>query len=699
MTRNESHTLLYILIFLIQLFVSESKAQSESSAVNDPIIYCSTSDRIEISPGTTQRLAIAPTGVVCTLTRVNGKYEVAPVGRSYNNYHWEAVAGPYANLSYNDCNDESCRVVIPEISNEGDIFYLTGFEVAPLSKSDETARFLEQVSFGVTHSDLTKMRESSSDDLLPYFTQWVYEQSYEVQLSSHRATWRRKTAPIFQSDGVRSREGRAVFPCEEGSLWRGYAFTPHDQREFITVEMLNGRYALKVNGIFRTMVDNFRYKDSTDEIDVSQEIEICFVQAGISNTMSIYYDDVTCMELEGGNPQLSIQGMEPQPERLYGLKIGKSRTNGISSKIEMMRIKKSIKNGNCKVNDENKYTTVDNGISMQDLIFEPRLVLQGNVLKHPLKDGGRKIIKMTSNNAQCINSPRTFLNEKDCRLSKQAACTVQDSAISGLVTLGAKTLKKLYKQEKVYAYAILKLRLDGDSQSPCIHGVRSRWVKEEISNNTCVQNVYDGTATIFGEILLQSNDTNHYVRDVYLPLDKKCLSIDDNKVSMQIKIGDQCWKTVHPDHMNVYDFSEWVDLHPGGANKIKGYAKRNKHKLRYPAHHLMSRWEAHRDSFPFLGRLGDSVQFKYMPDYLRTLSFAQLFGLVTKIPDKNSTVICGSPYEVENDSRSLAPSFNMQHLEQQCNNRPKGYCEQQKSTIWTMISTSSNDQLRQRVAW
>lgn len=661
-----------------------------------PTIYCHTSGFVELTPGKKVNIAKSSSGMLCTLTRVNGK-EYVPVARSYDNHPWEATAGFYATKLKYFCDDHSCEIDIPEISKSGDAFHLQGFE-RKLSKVNEAARFFEQATFGVTQTDLIKMSvviDSEKSDLMPYFARWVYEQSYEELPTSHRAFWRERTKPTYET---KNREGRMTRPCEQGSLWRGYSFTPYDEKKYLTVKSMNGRLALEVNGQIRTMVDSFVLMNYYQKVDLSERFKICVVDDA-NRQVRVYYNG-KCHNILGGNPPVSLLGMSPQPIILSGVQFGDISRGGQveDGSIEVALSKQNIEGDNCNIEDKHFYTKVHNGNFVQDLIFEPRLVLERNLLESPMEDGGKSVTRV-SNEAQCPNAPRTFLNEEYCRLSKRVACVSQEFSTSGKLKLSPANLKSFFMEgeDSSLVYAIVGLRLDKRYQkSPCVHGIRSRWKLGE----QCQQNVHDDTASILRELLEQSNDTNNFVRDLFLPPLKECHPRDINSIEMEIQVGEQCWKTVHPDLFNVYDFSVWGREHPGnspGFNPIKAFARIGSARLSYPESHSMERWDTLRNDFPYLGRLGDNVNFDYLPDTLRTKENAELFGLTLSKQDDQFTVVCGSPYETEN-VRNLSPSFAIQR-QARFNVFKSSYYEQQRRTVWTTVSMSATDQLRQRVAW
>ena len=663
-----------------------------------PIVQCQTSRQFQIPPGTRARLTKAPLDQLCTLTRVNyDRNETVPVGRSYHQNEWEAVAGPYRTLLY-DCNEETCDVEIPDIVRDGDIFELRGFaRNRYFSRDNEAARFFEQATFGVTQKDLEKVRsETGSDsDLKDYFAKWINEQIKEVEMTSHRALWRERTAPVYEFN---NREGRATRPCDKGSIWRGHAFTVSDKKKTlivkeIQVNLLQKRYALLVDDKIRTMVDDFSLRGYNEPLDFSKEFKICRVNGGTYKGLVVEHRGI-CRYVRRGNPPIDIGGM-PEPVIVSGFAADDvNRRNG---RIEQLITSNSVKNKRCNAENKNIFMSYNNTNSIQHLIFEPRLVLEPNTRLSPLEDGGKAIITESENRAQCSNVPRTFLNERHCQLSKTVACVSQHNNDSGYLKINPTNLNKLYQEEGKFVYAISQLNEDDvDGKSPCSHGVTSRWRKE---TGRCNENIEIETARTLRQLFLESPDENPYVRDIYFPIGKECHQNDKLTTQMKVMVEQQCWKTTHPDHLNVYDFSTWSKTHPGNTqtfNPIRKIARRGGHRLKFPTTHEMSRWYEFRAQFPYVGRLGDSVAFSNLPNTLRTNSIALLFGLVTTQGTAN-TLVCGSPYETGN-TVDLSPKFAIQQR-RRLDGMPNKVLRQQKRTVWTMIVTSANDQLRQRVAW
>ncbi len=449
-------------------------------------LNCQSSNIIEILPGATASLANAPLNQLCTLTRVNknNSKEIAPVGRSYNNKNWEAVAGPYNAISY-QCDGVKCDVQIPETINTvggGDeyVFQLRGYGNTQLSIEDEAARFFEQATFGVTKEDLNKVKSEVFEQiaLKDYFVNWIDEQINEISPTSHRQTWRERTLPQYEVDiNTGGREGRASRPCDEGSVWRAYAFTRYDGNKFIVVkevqiDSLTIRYALEIDGKIRTMVDSFDLRGLKETRDPSESMTICDTKEGTYEKLRVRYKG-SCYNVKGGNPPIDIQGI-PEPYLLQGFHIGDNVVRQLgTSRIEYLDMKYSFSHSFCNLSDKNSFIRVNNGDSDQDLIFESQLVFQMNVPNAPLDDGGKDVVTASGNKALCPNAPRTFLNEKECQLSSRVACVSQNSsADQGSFQLDGDTLMALYEGTGTLLYAIKDLRVNSQYQEPpCTQGL------------------------------------------------------------------------------------------------------------------------------------------------------------------------------------------------------------------------------------
>ena len=252
----------------------------------------------------------------------------------------------------------------------------------------------------------------------------------------------------------------------------------------------------------------------------------------------------------------------------------------------------------------------------------------------------------------------------------------------------------------MYAVTNLRLKDDYEVEAPCVHGIRSRW-KKVTSSRVCFNNVGEHTAAVFRDLINDSEDPNPHVKDLVTPSSASCDRDDENTLQMIVQVGGECWKNVHPNHLNVYDFSEWKNTHPGSETNpksIEKFATKGSHVLVYPTSHAMARWNGNDQKLPYLGRLGDEVDFRDFPDTLRGRIVAEAFGLATPNTDDVGTkaIVCGSPFEVA--SKLFRTSFSMIRRPESDIYDPRVY-SQQRRTVFTMIALDAPDQLRQRVAW
>jgi len=265
----------------------------------------------------------------------------------------------------------------------------------------------------------------------------------------------------------------------------------------------------------------------------------------------------------------------------------------------------------------------------------------------PLEDGGGKVVSSSNFVSQCANAPRTFLNSATCRIGNENACTNTITTASGSISLGSLSIVDLYKKTGRYVYVIKNLRVDdGDVKGslPCEKAATSRWVPMS-EGTACPAPVGPNTTLAFTDLILSSTDRNLIMKDIYFPGGAVACDVADQvKKQLYLFINGRCWKNIHPDENNVYDFTYWTqssndgkDNHPGGSSKIKQFAERNSEALIFPSWHGMDRWHSNMGNFPFIGRLGDEVAIDSLPEYFDQISVIGNNG------NGAGTLICGSP--------------------------------------------------------
>lgn len=256
--------------------------------------------------------------------------------------------------------------------------------------------------------------------------------------------------------------------------------------------------------------------------------------------------------------------------------------------------------------------------------------------------------------------------------------------------------------------------MEDSAESPCVKK-KSRWIRE--ANKNCPNPTPLQTDTIAAlQNALGNFDiiANEYVADVSRSL--VCNESNQQLIEVQLDLGGDCYTHVHPNEMNIYDFSGWVTKHPGGEYNIQKWATGfeghevppNGWFLTFPFYgvpergvpqHPMSRWEtkAVAPNIVYVAKFGDTIAFRDLPNDLKTEAVAEEFGAAPELlPGGGGVMVCGSKGEVSND-----PMLTQQN-EVRSNRHyttPDDQMNNQKSVIWAEIALYGQDQLRQRMAW
>lgn len=243
-------------------------------------------------------------------------------------------------------------------------------------------------------------------------------------------------------------------------------------------------------------------------------------------------------------------------------------------------------------------------------------------LDDPLADGGAAQVTMTQISDEaptriqrlyetmCSNVPRTVVNEDSCVVSYEEDVCHPSQTNRAILSLQYSTFQEIFgatggtpspdEQDPAgtrYIYAVDGLRLDPDYVSPpCAPGTQSRWKRmpdmsycDDDSQFEDRADAVDGaTRDIFAGLIRQSADTNPFVRDIFLP----STGIDactEGKFGFTVAVDGGCWRNVHPDLFNVYDFTLWVSEHGGGPDRIRMWAQSDSTNFRivFPLWHEM----------------------------------------------------------------------------------------------------------------
>ena len=455
-----------------------------------------------------------------TLTRVTDGKHIAPVGRSYSTFNWQRVAGPYDTLSY-DCSGIKqgfCQVTVPEAASTNQTFSLSRFE-NKLSLKLRIARFLEQVTFGTKPEELQSLFEMAKGDpynksLYSFFGDWAYKQMYQTSSTLHRELFRSHVSPRY-IDRRPTSEGIMSNPCKSGGRWRRSSFSLVDIRKDITItKTASNRYALSMDGHVRTILDEIKFQE-IDQVDFDEtnpiKVKLCALNtADTFSGFGIRYKN-KCRRFEpgNGNPPVDIEGLI-DPLILEGINPNEHITQIFdedSGLIESMLLSKDLSNDYqdlCNSIDLKQEIPVFAKLTTgQHLIFDPMLELEDNSLASPLNDGGAINSIVSKKKTLCMNTPRTFLNDKYCQLTSTSACTLGNTLDNMTLTLNEENLKELYDKTGRYYYVVKGLRFDDFAKYtenilndyPCNEKAKSRWVK--MVDNNCVSNVQKETSSEF----------------------------------------------------------------------------------------------------------------------------------------------------------------------------------------------------------
>ena len=482
----------FILILLLGVLIAPVL-----TAETYPVFSCGENDLgrcVDIPQNTTVLLAKSTSsrGEILTLTRITNGDTIAPVGRSYDGFDWETVAGPYNTLPYT-CESNYCKVIIPEADPAlNQIFVLSRFQ-HELPLRDKVARFLERTTFGITIEDLTDLEENIkskfNNDTFAAYTDWIQKQMYEIPPTSHRSFFRSRLA-ARHSDRTPSREGQMTHPCEKNTRWRSAAFTLQDlQKSLLITRNKSNRYELSIDGYVRTIVDNIVFKDRESFVyDGPSSFKICALNVPtIGEAFGIKYKN-KCRRFLDGNPPVIINGMDSPPKyvRIINRDDLFITTPSLHDEnmVGYMTSKKDLYD-----TYPNFCSNVDNDVhapvfaqlttTNQVMIFDPYLQLQSNTLENPAEHCGDNEDGNVGARSSCPHAPRTFLNEKHCKHSFANVYSVSDDL---QLHLNEENVRKLYELTGRYYYIVRGLRLGEDDDEkyltlPCQERSKSRWMK------------------------------------------------------------------------------------------------------------------------------------------------------------------------------------------------------------------------------
>ncbi len=330
----------------------------------------------------------------------------------------------------------------------------------------------------------------------------------------------------------------------------------------------DGPYQLELNGIIRTITDNFTITSSgysNYEFDSNFDYVLCAApEDKVGGILYIELENGKCVEAL--NPMVNLDGYQSNDVTI--LDLDESSLDPVS---QWWNEHDTIFSSNKSLHNESTYSTICQNLPSMPtlggqpiygklangnyLIFDPRIEIESNTLTAPLIDGGKESVISSGGEKYCSNAPRTFLNENQCQLASDGCQMSLNDLIN--IPLDNSTIAAINGLSGRYMYAIKGLLVTYDGialDHPCTPGLRSRWELKTFSdcNPTLL---YDQTNSSIFQLLLESVDQNPYIRDIHFPT--KGLQCDpaDTHPEIELEVNGQCWKRVHDEHLSIFDVS------------------------------------------------------------------------------------------------------------------------------------------------
>ena len=615
---------------------------------------------------------------------------LSPISRSYNGGDWENVAGKYISLHIQcEESDTFCTVALPPL--EDNSMYQVRSMTYTLSMKDEFARFLEQATFGPTQESLQYLIDLSQDENKPVdetIATFIYDQMYNESTTSHREWYRHRVLHRFEPNHI----ARSMHACEMHTRYRRASISSRDWKKYVTVKQEFGRVSIYNGEYIRTVVDslnwsNAGYRSSNGDLDTdNKSYYICSTPGdGIQRTLSLQDPNTrSCQSISynglSGVPPVQFFAGGALPTKIIEL-----QESDLNVTNQEFFVRKNPNEVYSPSNEQEIIITrqlddklcpdiaaeydevpvfgyrVDTG---EYFIHDPPPKLLANSLDDPAPDGGSSSVAYTDGITKCVNVERNFVNEKYCKLSDDISSCGRTASSALDITLNHESLKTIYEttlnsngHKTRYVYIVNNLRIDADSNtvSPCRAGSKSRWIPLPENDSSCTNTLQETTKTRLKSLLAGSNDNNQFMRDI-LNEGGGCHADDNNEKDFLVDVNGACWKHVHQDYLQVFDFTYWTrdDTHAGNSanrNPIKEFAEAGDDLfyLDFPGWHGMDRWVTNRGLFTEVGRYGDTIAYSEFPPLLINSEIATAFGGEEFSLNGAGVLVCGSPYEVSND--------------------------------------------------
>ena len=378
------------------------------------------------------------TNSLCTLTRLtsstsasidslpitkdsdNSAFNIVPVSRSYNNYWWEIVAGPYVDaLEIKNCDSSRCDIVIPILENLPPGKFVLMTSVHSLNSKEEVSRFLAQATFGPTLNEINDFGSPSQNN----FKEWIQSQ-IDMEPTYHREFFRENTHTSLYEEKI-DYTVRPRDPCLKNSRWREYAFTADDYEKTLSVSTLSdGTFLLSVEGVPRTVLNTWKKKNGQN-LGTGTFGFCWWTEEAVGGILSVETGD-NCASVKGGNPKVNLPNSILNDEN-YSTYFKTISLPDRSQFIDMppslvpnredfkfgggLRLTKKINHSVCDQLPLGNYENLVGSISGENtqVIYSAFIDLQNNTPDSPIGVSGSTAFETS---IICPNVQKSFLNRK-----------------------------------------------------------------------------------------------------------------------------------------------------------------------------------------------------------------------------------------------------------------------------------------------
>jgi hypothetical protein len=155
------------------------------------------------------------------------------------------------------CTGSQCTISLPAPHKAGMEYKLVTSQYT-MSEEEETARFLEQATFGSTRNGIVDLIALGGSTPVSSMATWIQQQlDGEITTpSSHREFFRKHGNAQFERS---SKYGQVTHPCQANTMYRKFALSyKHKDKLLEIATVLNHtKKVLFIDGLVLTVVDHF----------------------------------------------------------------------------------------------------------------------------------------------------------------------------------------------------------------------------------------------------------------------------------------------------------------------------------------------------------------------------------------------------------------------------------------------------------